>query len=378
MINLLKITAFTSLATVLFSGCSPVSSTLAFVAETANPKVGREHIDGIFIPREAVIEENKNIKVFYSDLTHELVKSDLKNIVNELNSKQPHTPSFWCEIKQDLEPECSKNTSGKTLDKINFSIDEQTGNIIGDKSYLATEDTYRDFYNIREYMFEMLNNNTELRESFGMSGILYANDNEIKNKKLSFTTARDLGSRFLKDDTRRQIEAGGWKMVASPEEADKIFTLNISRGISGFEMNDINKLPRAKREKVFPVYLSDKTKKSFSFDMARVDFYSDSISRDIHTRGNTNSTNAGVAAGGAFIALDLLLSSNAKKKMLPSQEYLLPFITIEDKVKDESKVFALRMGMLPDSKKGKEQLFTMISNDLNQFPENAYDKYEIK
>lgn len=378
MISLLKITAFTSLATVLFSGCAPMMSAAQYIAETTNPKIGTTEVDGIFIPREAVIEDNKNSSVYYKNINSELIKKDLLNIAKHLNENQPFVPKYWCEIDDNLKPTCKENIENNFIENMEFFVDEDTYNIISNKQYSASKDTYKDFYNIKEYLFETTSKNSILREEFGISGILYENDDDLKNKKLSFTTARGKSDRFLRDDIKKQIEVGGWKMAEKPEDADKVVTFSLTRGYTGYEFEEIKKSKKAfDFTWTLEVVLSDMSRTTHTYNII-TDYYNDEVNTNIHTRGNTSATNAGVAAGGAFIALDLLFSSNNRKKTIRNKEYLFPVFLIEDKASGKINLLEINAGMLPDSNKGKNRLLREISFRLNQNPDSNSGKAEIK
>lgn len=367
MISLLKITAFTSLATVLFSGCL-----------AKDPRLETIEKEGIIIPNEAVVSENSKVKLYYKNLNSELINENLQDIAKELNSKESFLPDYWCEAKEDLSAVCTKNIEKHKMRGIRFRVLEESNSIIGDKNYETPQEAYSDFYFLKQYMYEITNKNPELRDRFGASGILSPNNKELSNKKLSFTTAREAGDRAIREDIEKQIKAGGWKMVGSKEEADKIVVFSFTRGYSGYEIKETRKNKKILDSTMtLEVVLPDMKKANHTYSVISRYFDDESVG-NVHTRGNTNSTNAGVATGGAFIALDFILSAGSKRSTISNKEYLFPMFLVEDKAKNKIELFEFNSGMLPGSNKGKEALLKRISYGLNQQPESNFRKVEIK
>ncbi|WP_418181238.1 hypothetical protein ACNSOL_12075 (plasmid) [Aliarcobacter lanthieri] len=353
------------------SGCAVVN----YTAEALNPKIGTTEVDGVYIPREAVLEQNKNTKVYYKDVNSEIVKDDLKNIVTYLNNNQTFVPKVWCEVEnpestiKDMKPKCTKNTSNNKIEGITFKVDEKSNYIVSDKSYSSSLGAYKDFINIREFIYGTLNDNPSLRDSFGMSDIVYSNDEALENKQLSFTTSREKARELLEDRIKRQVEVGGWIMVDDPKEADKTITFSFSRGFSGAELEKLKKEDKNIKQDVF---ISINNKKEFTFSVKDIrDFYSDSINT-VNTQGNVHSSGAGVAAGGAFILMDILASSDKRQRTISNEEYLFPAIVISENNKNNLIIYGF--GMIFDSKEGISTLLKRISSHINQWPESKWSK----
>ncbi|QKF60262.1 hypothetical protein [Aliarcobacter lanthieri] len=372
MKRLIMQSAFFAGLIMLVSGCAVVN----YTAEALNPRIGTTEVDGVYIPREAVLEQNKNTKVYYEDANSEIVKDNLKNIVTYLNNNnQTFVPKVWCVVEnpeatiKDMKSKCTKNTSNNKIEGITFKVDEKSNYIVADKSYSSSLEAYKDFINIREYIYGILNDNPNLRDDFGMSAIVYINDEALENKQLSFTTSREKARELLEDRIKRQVAAGGWIMVDNPKDADKTITFSFSRGFSGAELEKLKKEDKNIKQDIF---ISINNKKEFTFSVNDIkDFYSDSI-KNVNTQGNVHSSGAGVAAGGAFILMDILASSDKRKRTISNEEYLFPAIVLSENNKNNLIIYGF--GMIFDSKEGISSLLKRISSHINQWPESKWSE----
>ena len=361
-----------------FSGCA---GALASIVHAVDDKAGTTKTEeGINIPREAVLEQNKNTKVYFEDLNYQLVRNDLTKLVDYLNSNDELLPNLWCiienqeESKNDLslaKIKCNENTS-KKIEGITFKLDEKSNYIVANKTYSSPIDAYTDFLNIRQFIFSKLNKEEKLRDSFGTSSMTYGNHKSFKDNVLSFTTSREKARESIGDKVKKQVEAGGWIMVDNPKDADKTLTFSLSRGFSGAELE---KLKKEKKDVKRDVYISINEKREHSFSVRSIhDFYND-INTNVHTHGNTNSSGAGVGIGAAFIVVDMLATSKARKMLIPQSEYLFPAVVVTQNNKSNLRVY--NYGMIFDSKEGIGRLLNTVSAQINQWPEEKWNEVPL-
>jgi hypothetical protein len=206
-----------------------------------------KYIDGLYIPTDTVKKENSKTKVYYEDESLLTIKHNLQNIIDFLNNNAI-IPKFICksnnfEAKEDKEfyndLKCVENTSMQQFN-IKFNLNENTNYVSSDKVYDSIIEVFNEFINIREFLYEELNKNPELRDKLGMSSLIYYDLNKLFNeKKLAFTIQREIVRDSISNIVKNQIHSAGWEIVDNKDNADKVYLFDLTRDYSEVEKYQI-------------------------------------------------------------------------------------------------------------------------------------------
>lgn len=199
---------------------------------------GPKYLDGnIQVPSDSDAAKNNNTKLYYEDTNNAVIKEDIKNIVSFLNKdviicRNLAVQKSTEEAKSyyDYKFIYIKNTEDKTLN-LKFNVDENSNYIIvANKKYSSRNEAYLEFFQIREYIFEQLDAQSDLKDKFNTSGkMFYIDENALDSGVLKFTTKREKARQILSEKISRAYSNSGYVMVNNPKDADKIVYFQLTR-----------------------------------------------------------------------------------------------------------------------------------------------------
>lgn len=204
-------------------------------------------IDGIIVPGDSYIEQNASTKLYYEDTNNAVIKEDLKNLADFLNTSKI-SPDMLVVSKstsesdniEDFESELVKN-NGKTVD-LKFSIDSNSNYIVVNKKYNSRNEAYLDIKQVWQFIAEQTQLNPDLRDKFGSGGkIYYLDEKALNDGKLTFTTKREIVRFLLAEKTYKAFALSGYKMINNPKDADKIVYFQLSRDYPTDELQLLKK-----------------------------------------------------------------------------------------------------------------------------------------
>ncbi|WP_151944260.1 hypothetical protein [Aliarcobacter butzleri] len=308
-INLvLKLISFSSLMMLGFSGCS------------------QKLENDVFVVDKEYKNKNSTIKLYFVDNNYEITRQQLQKLVNDLNSTKVVPSQITTSINLNsrdvyYEPtllnivnnkrEVQKDN--KTALDFKFKLDENSNYIVvTNKEYLSKVDAYIDYENIMQGIFsQWLWNSFDNRDEYGVRGFFdsYSIDElELKNRKIiKFTTMKERVRNHFSPLIEKQIKEGGFQLVNTPQEADKIVEIEFGRDYNAPEIKELKKLGRPLDVK-FASAKSDLTGAQTAMNVAG-------------NFSNSSSVGAGVGIGFALIGA-----------LIPDNSLFVPiFIKVTDK-----------------------------------------------
>ncbi len=230
-----------------------------------------QYIDGnVQIPDSSIVEKNASTKLYYEDTNNAAIKEDLKNLAAHLNNNEikpnlypinstrsddDHDIVTLDDIKVNFE-----NNTSKIL-KLNFSLDEKSNYIVANKKYSSKNEIYLDFNVICQYIFEITKNNSDLKDKFGGSWMLYLDATALNNGTLKFTTKREITRDSISEKTNLAFKNSGYQIVNNPKDADKIIYFQLTRDYQESEIKQLQKDGKNINYGVIGVDLQDQTNK---------------------------------------------------------------------------------------------------------------------
>lgn len=210
-----------------------------------------QYIDGnVQIPDSSIVEKNSSTKLYFEDTNNDVIKEDLKNLATHLNNNEikpnlypisstrsddDHDIVTLADIKVNFE-----NNTSKIL-KLNFSLDEKSNYIVANKKYSSKNEIYLDFNVICQYIFEITKNNSDLKDKFGGSWMLYLDATALNNGTLKFTTKREITRDSISEKTNLAFKNSGYQIVNNPKDADKIVYFQLTRDYQESEIKQLQK-----------------------------------------------------------------------------------------------------------------------------------------
>ncbi|MCT7563151.1 hypothetical protein ACOTWR_06115 [Aliarcobacter butzleri] len=202
--------------------------------------------DGLLLNSNSSMNTNSKTKVYYKDISKDLVIDANKRLVDDLNNKEI-IPSVW---KKIINPEKTtsyydaryveeKNTANNKISGGKFILSDDGMSITYEKNYTSAIDFFTDCENFNVYIKEKLNN-SELRDRY-LTSVIIPDKISLKKNKLIFSTKYTFLYNLLHKDIKKQIELGGWQIVDSPEKADKEIYFELSRDYYSKELDELRR-----------------------------------------------------------------------------------------------------------------------------------------
>lgn len=204
-------------------------------------------VDGIVVPGDKYIEQNSSTKLYFEDTNNAVIKEDLTNLVNFLNTSKI-SPDMLIVSKStsesdnidDFDSELVKN-NGKTID-LKFSVDINSNYIVVNKKYTSRNEAYLDIKQVWQFIKEQTVLNPDLRDKFGSNGEFYfVEEKALNDGKLMFTTKREIARNIFAEKTYKAFAHSGYKIVNNPKDADKIVYFQFTRDYTRNEIESLNK-----------------------------------------------------------------------------------------------------------------------------------------
>ena len=188
---------------------------------------------------------NSTTKVYYKDLSKDLVVTTNKKLVDYLNS-QEIMPLEWYSVKNpenvtsyfDARFTSKKNDSNNKVSGGKFVLSDN-GLITYDKTYTSAVEYSTDAENIYTYIKEKLDDKA-FRNMYLTSSIL-PDRPSAKMNKFAFVTKYTYLYNSVENNVRLSVKLGGWQMVDSPEKADKEIYFELSRDYFSKELNTLER-----------------------------------------------------------------------------------------------------------------------------------------
>lgn len=208
--------------------------------------------DRLLLNSNSSINTNSKTKVYYKDISKDLVIDANKRLVDDLNNEEI-IPSVWNKI---INPEKTnsyldaryveeKNTSKKKVSGGKFVLIDDGMSIMYEKNYNSLIDFFSDCENINTFIKEKLTS-IDSRDLY-LTSVIVPNQTSLKINKLIFSTKYTFLYNLLNKDIKKQIEIGGWQMVDSPEKADKEIYFELSRDYYSKELDELRRSKKGVR-----------------------------------------------------------------------------------------------------------------------------------
>lgn len=266
-------------------------------------------IDGIIVPGDSYIEQNASTKLYYEDTNNAVIKEDLKNLAEFLNTSKI-SPDMLVVSKStsesdnvdDFDSELVKN-NGKTID-LKFSVDSSSNYIVVNKKYNSRNEAYLDVKQVWQFISEQTKLNPDLREKFGTYGIyFYIDEKALSSGKLMFTTNREILRLMIAEQTYKSFALSGYKMVNNPKDADKIVYFQLTRDYLASEVQQLKKEGKDISLNVLNTNTNQVNIMQSSMNMASMN--------------NSSASSVGIGLG-VGLAVGILLGNNNPNFILPT------------------------------------------------------------
>jgi hypothetical protein len=185
--------------------------------------------------------------LYYEDTNNPIVKDNIKNIVNYLNSNKVDSKKLYVSNTKEEVKEVSDfkvlvyNKPGEILD-LKFSMDDSSNSIVVEKKYTSRNEAYLEYFKIVNFLREEVIAHPELKDQFGTSSsFYYLNEAALDNGQLKFTTKREKARVILSNSILKAYSNSGYQFVTDAKDADKIVYFQFTRDYNKAEIEQLKK-----------------------------------------------------------------------------------------------------------------------------------------
>lgn len=324
--------------------------------------------EGLNIPSSSVYEKNSNTKIYYEDNIDSSIKNDLDKISKYINSNdlipgfvitnKPSNSSSYSKYISDLKT--SNNTENKKYN-FNTTVDKNRNIIIVNKQYSSKDEIYSDYLTIIWSFYKLFTENSSLQDEYQTSSFLVLEESLINENILAFTTKKEVVRRTVLNKPIKQLELGGYKVVNTPAEADKVIYFDLTRDYKKSELDKMKK-----------------EGKSINYSVASAGNNTQIMNSTMNLASHSNSTGtsigAGIGAGLAFSVIDSIMSQNNDYSIV------FPSMKIIDKKANKSYIQLFEMGFINEDSQEKgltkidklelRSFIDRINNGMNRFTDS--------
>ena len=202
----------------------------------------------IQVPSESDAKKNNATKLYYEDTNNDVIRDNIKNIVNHSNEKEM-IPEYIYSSKSSEEVEelwdfkfdYKLNSEKRALD-FKVKIDENPNYILIDKKYSSRNEAYLDFLRFCNFINYSTLNHPELKDKFGSNyGYYYIDKTALNNGQLRFTTKREKARAALSSSILKAYSNSGYQFVTDIKDADKIVYFQFTRDYFKNEIKQLEK-----------------------------------------------------------------------------------------------------------------------------------------